>query len=270
MTAIAIAELADALLPDVLDAGRIQMSYFRSGTAVVTKPDNTPVTLADQESEERLLQGLRRVASAIPVVAEESASDGRIPAIGDEFFLVDPLDGTREFIAGRPDFTINIALVRATRPVFGLIYAPARDELYFTRAPGHAYGAHVPIATSGAELARLPATRLQARTPPADGLVVAASQSHMNDATERFLGRFRTSNRIRIGSSLKFCLIAKGEADIYPRLGRTSEWDTAAGQAILEAAGGSVTLVDGTPMTYGHAERRFLNPDYVARGRSAA
>ncbi|HRK17784.1 MAG TPA: 3'(2'),5'-bisphosphate nucleotidase CysQ [Hyphomicrobiaceae bacterium] len=266
MSAVPIARLADALLPDVIEAGRIQMSVFRTGATVVTKSDDTPVTEADQRSEARLIAGLKRVAPDIPVVAEESSAAGRTPVIDTEFFLVDPLDGTREFIAGRPDFTINIALIRSGRPVFGLIYAPAREELYFTREPGEALGATMSLGNHAPTVSDLETRRLRARRPPADGLVVATSQSHMNAATERFLEPYSTSSRIRMGSSLKFCLIARGDADIYPRIGRTSEWDTAAGQAILEAAGGSVTRLDGTPLTYGHADRRFLNPDYVARG----
>ena len=264
-------QLADALLPDVLEAGRLQMQYFRNGAAIETKADSTPVTLADQHSEDVLIAALARVAPGVPVIAEESVAAGRIPEIGTsesaEFFLVDPLDGTREFIAGRPDFTINIALIRNRMPVFGLIYAPARAELYLTRSPTDAIGTTLPLDTKDPSLRSLTVTQLSARTAPADGLVVATSQSHLNEATTQYLSTHTITRHIRIGSSLKFCMIAKGEADIYPRLGRTSEWDTAAGQAILEAAGGSVTRLDGTPLTYGHAEKRYLNPDYVAWGR---
>ena len=263
--------LATALLAPVIEAARIQLRYFRDCTAVVTKADKSPVTVADQESETVLIAALARIAPTIPVVAEENMASGARPVTGSAFFLVDPLDGTREFIAGRPEFTINIALVRDGRPVFGLIYTPAAGELYVTTGPGAAVGTHLDAASSPpGSLNQLQLKPLAARLPPADGLIVATSHSHMNKATEDILSGYVIKSRMPMGSSVKFCRIAEGRADIYPRVGPTSEWDTAAGQAILEAAGGSVSTLDGKPLTYGHAAGGFKNPAFIAYGRRPA
>jgi len=268
---IAHATLADALLPAVLEAARIQMRYFRSRTAVTTKADASPVTAADQESEAIILAALATLAPAVPVVAEEAMAAGRMPEIGggaeSEFFLVDPLDGTREFIADRPEFTINIALVRNRAPRFGIIYAPALDLLYATIADDLAVEARLEPSSAAVSFADLQVQPIKSRVAPPAGLVAVASRSHGSAGTEAFLGQYRIERRTAAGSSLKFCLVAKGEADIYPRVGQTNEWDTAAGQAILTSAGGCVTTLDGAPMTCGHSERRFRNPDYVAWGR---
>lgn len=262
--------LANALLPSVLAASEIQLSHFQASTTVITKADRTPVTIADRESEAVLLKALKTIAPDIAVVAEEDMAAGARPVIGDTFFLVDPLDGTREFIANRPEFTINIALVRFGHPVFGLIYAPALRRLYLTLGPNHAISttvsANAPNPTSITELAK---TRLSTRYSVPSGLVVAASHSHMNAATETILASLKIARHTPMGSSLKFCRIAEGAADIYPRVGPTSEWDTAAGQAILEAAGGSVVDLAGTPLTYGHAATGYKNPAFVAWGRSS-
>lgn len=264
------ADLADALLPAILAAARLQMRYFRSGAAVETKSDATPVTVADKESEAVILAALARVAPNTPVIAEEAMAAGRMPDIGGgavDFFLVDPLDGTREFIADRPEFTINIALIRNRSPSFGIIYAPALGELYATLGERHAVEAQVQPDRSVLRFADLAPREIRSRAAPAEGLIAVASRSHGTPGTDAFLGQYKIARRIAAGSSLKFCQVAKGEADIYPRVGRTSEWDTAAGQAILQAAGGSVTMLDGTPLLYGNSAERFRNPDYVAWGR---
>ncbi len=268
--AMPTAALADALLPAVLAAARLQMRYFRSGTTVETKSDATPVTVADMKSEAIILAALARVAPNIPVIAEEAMATGRMPNIGTgtgEFFLVDPLDGTREFIADRPEFTINIALIRERTPCFGIIYAPALGVLYATLGQRHAVEVQLQPDRTPLRFADLAPREIRSRAAPAEGLIAVASRSHGSPGTDAFLGQYKIIQRIAAGSSLKFCQVAKGEADIYPRVGRTSEWDTAAGQAILQASGGSVTTLDGTPMRYGNSAERFRNPDYVAWGR---
>jgi 3'(2'), 5'-bisphosphate nucleotidase len=255
-----------ALIPVVLEAGRVQLRYHRCNVPVMSKSDETPVTCADQESEAVILAGLAKLAPDIPVVAEEEAAAGRLPEIGRTFFLVDPLDGTREFIAGRAEFTINIALVDTGVPVFGLVYAPVTGDLFMTSPDGRAMFVNVgqpdrldaPVVTDMAPI--------HVRRPPADGLVAAVSFSHMNAETEAILAQFQIAARRQAGSSLKFCMVARGEADIYPRVGRTFEWDTAAGHAVLRAAGGTMTKLDGSPFMYGKAAEKFLNPDYIAWG----
>jgi 3'(2'), 5'-bisphosphate nucleotidase len=264
--ALSAAWLADALLPVALAAGRIQMGYFRAGAAVQTKADTTPVTVADQESEALILAALAQLAPGVPVIAEEAMAAGQMPDIGDTFFLVDPLDGTREFIAGRGEFTVNIALVRGTLPVFGLVYAPVTHELFVTTGPATAVRATVAPEAAAATLAGLGVNTIRVRRADPERVVVMASRSHMTPETEAFLSRFKVAERRAAGSSLKFCLVAAGEADLYPRAGRTSEWDTAAGQAVLAAAGGKVTTFDGEVLRYGKAAERFRNPDYVAWG----
>ena len=265
------AKLLDALLPVTLAAARIQMSYFRGKTAVSSKPDASPVTAADQESETLIVTALNALAPGIPVVAEEAAAAGHVPDIGksagQEFFLIDPLDGTREFIADRPEFTINIALVRDGTPRFGIVYAPALGILYASLGDASAIEASVQPTATRTRFANLTARPIRTRAAPAGGLIAVASRSHGNVATDAFLGQYRIAQRIAAGSSLKFCVLAKGEADIYPRLGRTCEWDTAAGHAVLVAAGGIVTTLDGQPLTYGRSAPRFLNPDFVAWGQ---
>ncbi len=258
--------LADALLPVALAAGRVQMGYFRAGALVQTKADTTPVTVADQESEALILAALAQLAPGVPVIAEEAMAAGQMPDIGNTFFLVDPLDGTREFIAGRGEFTVNIALVQGTTPVFGLVYAPVTHDLFLTTGPNTAVRAKVAPDDATATLTSISARPIQVRRADPERVVVMASRSHMTPETEAFLSRFKVAERRSAGSSLKFCLVAAGEADLYPRAGRTNEWDTAAGQAVLAAAGGKVTTFDGEILRYGKSADRFRNPDYVAWG----
>ena len=269
---LAHASLADAVLPSVLAAARIQMGYFRSGTAVITKADTTPVTAADRLSEAVILAALAQIAPSVPVIAEEAMAAGVMPQLGPEpdaeFFLVDPLDGTREFINGRPEFTINIALVRGGVPRFGLIYAPASGILTATLGDDHCVEAYVAPDAAVTRLAELTLNAIHTRTAPAAGLVAVASLSHNSPGTDAFLAQYTIIRRIAAGSSLKFCLVAKGNADIYPRVGPTCEWDVAAGHAILRAAGGTVTRLDGARFGYGNQAGRFRNPDFVAWGRS--
>jgi 3'(2'), 5'-bisphosphate nucleotidase len=201
------------------------------------------------------------------VVAEEAASRGEVPQAADVFFLVDPLDGTREYISGEDDFTVNIALIDAGAPIFGLVYAPARGWLLATTGPGAAIEAKVAADSGASRLEELATTRVGTRAPDPAHLVAVASRRHGQAETDAFLARLGIKNERRIGSSLKFGLLARGDADIYPRFGEINEWDTAAGHAVLVAAGGCVTVADGSDLTYGKADQRYLNPHFVAWGR---
>lgn len=259
--------LADALLPAVLAAGHIEMQHFAAGVVVETKLDASPVTVADREAEAVLLEALHRVAPDVPVVAEERASEGIIPDVGATFFLVDPLDGTRDFIAGRPDFTVNIGLIEHAKPVFGMVYVPARGLLFLTTGDSEAGSAVVSPESGARSVASLGLQPIRTREPDCASLLALASPRHRIDEVDRRLSELGVVTRTQIGSSFKFCLIARGDADIYLRLGSISEWDTAAGHAILAAAGGAVTQLDGAELSYGKVHDRFLNPDFVAWGR---
>ena len=238
-----------------LAAGAVILEVYRSDFDIADKSDGSPVTEADARAEALILAGLRALDPSIPVVAEESVASGHVPQIGREFWLVDPLDGTREFISRNGEFTVNIALVRDGVPVLGVVYAPAIDALY--------EGAQGLGALGTVDGVRQPIT---ARRPPAEGLTVVASRSHGDmDQVSRFLGGRSVASLLQVGSSLKLCRVAEGAADLYPRLGRTMEWDIAAGQAVLEAAGGRVETLDGVPLRYG--KLGFDNPHFVASGR---
>src|SRR2546421_337358 len=229
------------------------MARCGTGVAVERKADQSLVTAADRQSEEIILAGLARVAPGVPVIAEEEVAAGRIPDITGPFFLVDPLDGTKGFIKGKPEFTINIGLIEARVPVFGLLYAPALSDFYVTLAPNEAANAKLEPGSKASSLAECGLRRLRTRVPDPHALVALTSQSHLNRATESFLAGYNVIERRALASSLKFGLIAKGEADVYPRVGPTCEWDTAAGHAVLVAAGGAVTATDGAPLLYGNA-----------------
>jgi len=249
------------------EAGAVVMAHYRQGAqalaeAARTKADRSPVTDADQEAERLILARLAQSFAGVPVVAEEESAAGRMTAAGSHFFLVDPLDGTKEFLSGNGEFTVNIAEVRQGVAVAGAVYVPARRQLFYGARGEGAFAleqdADAPFDGTGAR-------RIQARVPPNGGLVAAASRSHPDPATDQFLKNFSIAQTVIAGSSLKFCLLAAGEADLYARGGRTMEWDTAAGQAVLEAAGGTVMDWNGAPLTYG--KTGFENPAFVARGR---
>lgn len=244
-------------------AGAAVMEVYGGRIEVETKSDDTPVTEADQAAEDIILRELASLAPDIPVISEEAAEAGQIPDVGQRFMLVDPLDGTREFINRNGEFTINIAAIRDGRAVAGTVYAPARERMFFAAIGGGAF--EVAARTDAAlDLAR--ARAIHARTPPPAGLCVATSRSHRNSKVDAFLADYAIADTVRAGSSLKFCLIAAGEADIYPRLGRTMEWDTAAGHAILAAAGGQTVTLDGADLYYGKIARGYDNPHFVACG----
>lgn len=259
--------LADALLPAVLAAGRAEMGYFTTGVEVEQKSDASPVTAADREAEVIILDALWHAARGVPVVAEESASLGALPSPSTSFFLVDPLDGTREFANKCGEFTVNIGFVQDRVPVFGLIYAPALSTLFVTLDKDRAVEARIEPDAQVKSLADCVLTDLKTREPDVDALKVLESRSHRSPATDGFLRGYAIASSIRAGSSLKFCMIARGDADLYARIGATKEWDTAAGQAILAAAGGAVTRLGGEVLTYGKADVGYLNPHFVAWGR---
>jgi 3'(2'), 5'-bisphosphate nucleotidase len=211
---------------------------------------------------------LRELAGRFPglsAIAEEEVASGRITVIGRQFFLVDPLDGTKEFLNRNGEFTVNIGEILDGRPVRGVVFAPAKNRLFLGEESS---GAFELVTEPGVPPDFSQLRPIEARLEPADGLVAVASRSHRDYKTEEYLARFPVKEFVSAGSSLKFCLVAAGEADIYPRLGRTMEWDTAAGHAVLAAAGGNVLTIDGTPFVYGKTEEGFANPFFVARGRS--
>ncbi len=246
--------LLEGLVAAAREAGAAIMAIFDAGFEVSAKADASPVTAADHAAEAVVLAALARLAPGVPVVAEEEAAAGRIPQVGDRFFLVDPLDGTKEFVRRGSDFTVNVGLVEHGSPTLGVVYAPARRQLYAADvAAGLAW-----TAEDGGE--RRP---LRVR-PPATPALAVASKSHDTPATEAYLRARGVQERISIGSSLKFCLLADGQADLYPRPAPTSEWDTAAGHAVLLAAGGLVYDLDGAPFSYG--KPKFFNPGFLAVG----
>ena len=249
-------KLAEAIVDVALRAGDIVMDVFNSDFKVRAKADKSPVTVADERAEAFIVERLSALAPAIPVVGEELYAAGQRPDIsGGVFWLVDALDGTSEFTKRGQDFTVNIALIENGISILGVVHAPA---LGFT-CWGSPDGAFRRTGDG-------PVERISARKPSPDGLVAVISKSHASNEAE-FLKDEKIAGSVNRGSSLKFCLVAAGEADIYPRLGPTSEWDIAAGHALLSAAGGSVTQLDGTPIAYGKAN--VLNPHFVARGRVA-
>lgn len=248
-----------------LEAGAAIMGVFRAGFDVAEKADRSPVTEADRAAEAVILAGLAADCPDLPVVAEEAVADGRGPAaVGDAFILVDPLDGTREFVRRGTDFTVNIALVRGGEPVVGVVYAPACSRFY-SAAQGRADA--LDLLPDGKAIAGRRRIGVRRESPPR----IVASRSHNTPETDAFIAGHPGSPLVSIGSSLKFCLLACGEADIYPRFGRTMEWDTAAGDAILRAAGGETRAVEGSTLRYGKGaaetgEAAFANPSFIASG----
>jgi len=247
--AASISQLADLAGQAILEI------YQRADPGAREKADRTPVTEADLQAERLIVAGLRDLTPDIPIVAEESVAAGDVPEIGDgPFWLVDPLDGTREFLSGNGEFTVNIALVESGVPVLGVVHLPVQATSYL----GGAGEATVANGSEQRDLGVVEANKA--------GFRVLVSRSHLDEQTERWLAGVPVTERISAGSSLKFCRIAEGEADLYPRFGRTMEWDTAAGHAVLIAAGGAVTTPSGTPLRYG--KPGFANPSFLAFGAS--
>ena len=233
------------------DAGAEILKLVAAGYEVETKSDLSPVTICDRAAEAIILAALAEAAPGVPVIAEEEVAEGRIPAHGDVYFLVDPLDGTKEFVRGGDDYTVNIGLIVNGTPRLGVVYQPALDRL------------HLGLVGAGAWLEEGGTRTAIATRPLGDPREAVASKSHLNQATIDYLEQaFGACSYVSVGSSLKFCLVAEGRADIYPRLSPTSEWDTAAGHAVLLAAGGRVDGPDGSALTYG--KPAFLNRGFCA------
>jgi 3'(2'), 5'-bisphosphate nucleotidase len=256
--------LIDALCGIAARASAATLAVPFSAVEQRTKNDLSPVTAADEAAETVILEGLQRLCPGVPVVAEESVAKGRIPAaLNGSFFCVDPLDGTKEFLAGRDEFTVNIALISRGEAVAGVIAAPAQGLLWRgvtgfgaqrlrLRLSGGVAETHEPIA-------------IRTRQAPAR-LTVATSRTHLDDVTEAFISRLPVGKRYMCGSSVKFCHLAEGDADIYPRFSPTSEWDIAAGCAILAAAGGSSSTPSGNPLRFGNSAGKFMVPGFLAFG----
>jgi 3'(2'),5'-bisphosphate nucleotidase len=252
-----------ALVEAVVAAGREILAVAAGGFEVAVKADRSPVTIADERAERVVLAALAALLPEVPVVAEEQMAAGRCPErLGHRFFLVDPLDGTREFVAGRDEYTVNIGLIEDGRPRLGVVLVPATGEIF------------TGIVGEGARAGRLRPTgdvvwrAIRAGAAPAGGFRALVSHSHAGAETEALLARLPIVERVAAGSSLKFCRLAEGVADLYPRPGRTMEWDTAAGEAVLVAAGGAVVDFDGRPLVYGGkaSGRDFANPSFLAVG----
>ena len=261
-----LAHAANVLTDAVAKAGAAIMAHYAGPTDVDFKDDASPVTQADRDAEIVLLEALKVLVPDIHIVSEETAADRTTP-LGSRFFLVDPLDGTKEFIKKRSDFTVNVALIEDGFPRFGIVYAPARSLLAVTTADGVAMEAELAPDASGADLSSLKQTRLHVRAGDRSALTALVSLSHLDPETEKFLDALNIAERTGAGSSVKFLEIARGNADVYPRFGPTMEWDTAAGQAVLEAAGGRVLDADGARLRYGKTEKGLLNPSFVAWSR---
>jgi 3'(2'), 5'-bisphosphate nucleotidase len=237
-------------------AGEAVLDEYGSGTAARSKADGSPVSAADERAQEIILARLAEIAPDVPIVAEEGRGPAADPPPG-PFWLVDPLDGTKEFLDGTDEFTVNIALIEDRAPVLGVVLAPARG-LLFASGPGLG-----PSVEDGSARRTITSRRI-----PSEGATVVSSRSHGDrQALERFTAGRRVARMVTAGSSLKFCLLAAGEADLYPRFGRTMEWDTAAGDAVLRAAGGRVTDLDGNLLVYGKSG--FANPHFIAWGRQS-
>ncbi len=255
-------QLLEAIIEAALEAGRVVHRFYRGELNVRQKADSSPVTEADHAAEAVILERLRRVAPRVPIIAEEEVAAGRVPAVGGEFFLVDPLDGTKEFIQKRGDFTVNIALIRDREPVIGVVFAPAKSSLFAGDVPARS-AFRIDQATDAPTIgARRP---IRVRAVPDSGITAVSSRSHSTPETDDYLGQCNVSDRVSVGSSLKFCLVAEGAADLYPRLGPTMEWDTAAGHAVLLAAGGRVWAPGGVPLLYG--KPGFRNSFFIASGK---
>jgi len=234
-------------------AGEVVMRHYEAGCDARVKADRSPVTDADEQAEKLILAELNAAFPGVPVVAEEQAAAGHISKVGSRFFLVDPVDGTKEFVKRGGEFTVNIGEIVDGQPVSGVVLAPAIGRLFA--------GA---VGEGAFELAGNAIRDIACRKPDADGLVAVSSRSHPDAKTDELLKSLPIKGHTNAGSSLKFCLVAAGEADIYPRAGTTMEWDTAAGHAVLAAAGGTVTNWDGSPFVYGKPD--FRNGPFIAKG----
>lgn len=267
------AQQVAALLELAISAGSKILEIYAEPVDVTEKADGSPVTRADEAAEVLILEGLQKLFPGVPVVAEESVEAGRVPDAADTYFLVDPLDGTKEFLNRNGEFTVNIALVDQGVPVFGVVLAPALGEIYWGGAlppalggAGEAEPAYAAEVVDG-KLAN--AAPIAVRATPASGLSVLASRSHLSEETAALIEKLDVAERLSVGSSLKLCWVAAGKADLYPRLSPTMQWDIAAGHAVLRAAGGHVLLADcRMDLTYrlpaDAAKPDLLNAHFIA------
>ncbi|HWV20383.1 MAG TPA: 3'(2'),5'-bisphosphate nucleotidase CysQ [Devosia sp.] len=245
--------MTDLAVDAAIAAAAVILEVYARPIHAVAKLDGSPVTEADAAAEEIIIAHLQR--TGVPVLGEESVSAGIIPTLGERYFVVDPLDGTKEFIKRNGEFTVNIGLVEHGRPSMGVVLAPVTGEIFV----GDATGAWAGRVTDGVVTERRAIT-----VGWLPRLRIVASRSHGHEALEKLCATLDVESDVSVGSSLKFCLLARGDAQLYPRFTPTCEWDTAAGQAVLEAAGGAVVTLDGAPMRYGKHELNFLNPYFVA------
>lgn len=255
--------LAELFAQICSDAAVEVMAVYETDFEVRMKDDYSPVSDADERAEAVILAALERHLPGIPVIAEEAFSAGSRVHPGARFLLVDPVDGTREFVNRNGEFTVNIGLIVDGCPVAGAVYAPALGRIY---AGGKvAWMASLRPGENVATARRVP---LEGRSPATGDLIAVASRSHADDETQAFLKASKVVETISAGSSLKFCLLAEGRADVYPRFGPTCEWDIAAGHSVLAAAGGEVVKPDGSPFVYGKVEQGFLNGAFIARSQA--
>ncbi|PHR59231.1 MAG: 3'(2'),5'-bisphosphate nucleotidase [Robiginitomaculum sp.] len=259
------AQQLEALISSVLAAGRVILEIRENGFTAEVKSDGSPVTEADRQAEQILLQTLAEQFVDIPVIAEEQVAAGILPEPGDLFFLVDALDGTKEFVRGGCDFTVNIGLIEQGIPVFGIVYAPADGRIFVGAGANDAWQARINCREKNGNLKDKKLLQVMVADP--QNLRAVASKSHRDEQTNDWLREHNIRDVVSAGSSIKFCLLATAEADIYPRFGPTCEWDTAAGHAVLQCAGGQVTRIDGSAFLYGKAEQEkpYLNPGFIAR-----
>lgn len=243
------------------EAGTKIREMAASGVVARSKPDASPVTDADEAAEAIIEKHLNALLPGVPMIGEEAVAGGSNKKPGTTFFLVDPIDGTREFIAKRPEYTVNIGLLIEGTPTLGVIYAPALGELY----AGGANGAVKLALSPGAKPESVSHNAIRVRTPP-KSMVACVSHSHLDGNTQAWLRKRDISETLKIGSSIKFCRVAEGTADVYPRLAPVSEWDIAAGHAILMAAGGSVRTPEGYPLHYGKKKEDYEVPTFIAAG----
>jgi len=246
------------------EAGATIMDIYEQGAEVTFKDDNSPVTQADVAAEAIILKGLSEFDPQTPVIAEEAVAGGKKPVAAPRFYLVDPLDGTKEFINRNGEFTVNIAIIENGDPVCGVIFAPAIGRLFCGKAGEGAWQAEY---FCGQDIEQVEWQAFSTPDLPVQGLIAVASRSHRDQATQNWLQQKGVAEIISAGSSLKFCLVATGEAHLYPRFGRTMEWDTGAGHAIVVAAGGKVVTEDGTALKYGKQHRGFDNPAFFVSAR---
>lgn len=254
-------EILTGMIEAAAEAGTRIREMAATGIVARSKPDASPVTDADEAAEAIIERHLDLLLPGVPMIGEEAVAGGSKTKPGSTFFLVDPIDGTRDFIAKREGYTVNIALLLEGTPALGVIYAPALGELYAGGADGAFRWPLVP----GIKVENVPEERIRVRTPPKN-VVACVSHSHLDTATTGWLKKRGISETVKIGSSIKFCRVAEGKADVYPRLAPVSEWDIAAGHAILMAAGGSVKAPDGSPLHYGKRKEDYEVENFIASG----